>query len=204
MAKEKKITEDPIITDDGKITLSLEQLHAMIDERAAQNSKSSVPHSAVSSYDVRDPQKIESINVRQFDGMFVLGFKDHNTNKFRKTPKYTYYASVPERGLSKEPYLTLQLSNDGKNIVERDILTSEYMENRETYIAKVLEIKKEIITHDHGILGQGGQFAGQVDEKYQNTARPTHLMQSQELIQSFVVQLPDFEGTTEFKSDFLA
>lgn len=203
MPKEKKISEEPIIGEDGKITLSMEQLYAMIDERAAQNAKSVVPHNVVSSYNVRDPKKIESINVRQFDGMFVMGFKNHQKNIYKKVPQYTFYGIIPGKG-TKEPFLTLLLSNDGKNIVEKDVSTTDYMDNRDTYIAKVLEIKKEVITHNHGVLGQGGQFAGEVDEKYKNTVRPTHLMQSQETIQSFIVQLPGFDSTSEFKSDFLA
>ncbi len=80
----------------------------------------------------------------------------------------------------------------------------DYMNEREYYKAKVLDVKLKVITEDHGFLGSTGEYATAVDEKGLPIQRPTILAQTQREERVFTVELPGFEKPFSFISDFLA
>lgn len=189
------------------VTFTEEQL-AVINEmmnKVVSETKTSSPNSPISLYNLRDPKTIETVNVRRFEGKFVVGFANHQNDPFKKTPKYNYNGVDPVRKLPNEPYVTLLLSTDGETIDKRDVLLVDYLNERELFVAKVLDVKKKEVINDHGILGRvGGDYGIAVDSKGIPESRPTIAAQSKTIELSFVVQLPGFKTTTEFISDFLA
>ncbi len=190
------------------VTFTAEQLaviNQLMDQAVKNNSGASSPNNPISMYNIRDPKKIETVNVKRFGPKFVVGFKNLQNDPFKKIPKY-YKAGVdPIRKLTNEPYVVLLLSDNGVDIEEKEVLLVDYMNERENYVAKVLEVKEKETIHDHGILGQRSDNMGMaVDSKGLPEPRTTVLAQSKTTERSFVVQLPGFETTTEFISDFLA
>ncbi len=162
------------------------------------------PNDPISVYDMRDPKKIETVNVRRYDAKFVMGFENFQKDPMKAKPRYITLDVDPIRKLPNEPYLTLLLSADGKTIEKRKVMLVDYMAQRDVYVAKVLEVKEKEIIRDHGILGNRGSMGIAVDEKYNPEPRLTMKAQTKSVERSFVVQLPEFSGTTEFISDFLA
>ena len=195
------------------VTFSPEQIvliEKMLNERVKSitSSSSESPNNAISVYNLRDPKSIETVKVSRFDDgtevKWVLGFKDLQNDQYKKTPKYVRYGIDPIRKLHNEPYVTLLLSNDGKTIVEKEVLLIDYMQNRTQENIKVIECKVKETIHDHGVLGsRGGAFGVAIDEKGNTESRPTILAQSKSETRTFVVQLPGFKTTTEFITDFL-
>lgn len=167
-----------------------------------ENTSSNRPDS-VSMYNLRDPKSIETVNVRRIDGKFVIGFKDFQNDSFKKKPKYLNYKAVPERGLLREPFITLILS-DGKEEITKEILLVDYVDQREYYRAKVLNIKLKKIIEDHGVLGSSGEYARAIDDRGKFLERPSILAQTEREERVFLVELPDFKEPVEFISDFLA
>lgn len=161
------------------------------------------PNNPISVYNLRDPKKIETVKVSRFDAKWVVSFKNLQNDPYKKIPKYLRYGVDPIRKLNNEPYVTLNLSADGKTFEEKEVLLIDYMDNRDRVDIKVLECKVETKIHDHGILGAQNNYGIAVDEKGKPEARPTILAQSKSEIRTFVVQLPGFETTTEFSTDFL-
>ena len=142
------------------VVFSPEQMSA-IDEmfkNFQKDSKSSrSPNEAVSMYGLRDPKTISSVKVSRFDGHWVVGFKNQQTDPYKKTPKYYKIGIDPIRKLFNEPFVTLLLSDDGEKIEEKEVMLVTYLENRDTANLDVLEIKKTPHIYDHGILGSSGR-----------------------------------------------
>ena len=69
-----------------KVPFTAEQMdivRSMIEE-VKENSKSQSPNN-ISMYNLRDITAIETVNVKRYDGKFVLGFKNHqkDTGEFQ-------------------------------------------------------------------------------------------------------------------------
>lgn len=201
----------------AKVQFTDEQMaviNDMIKERL-NSSKSARPsgHSeGLSVYDARDPKKIESVNVRRFDGKFVIGFVDHSNGQSKK-PKYILTKSdgSPDNKRGGLPYITLILADgetDSKGKLkteEKEILLTEYMDERKnSYTAKLIDIieKEEVI--DTGFLGRNGTFAGEVDSENKPVTRSKIKAQYKMLTRVFIVELPGFVDPVELKEDFVA
>ena len=102
------------------VTFTEEQL-ALVQKMISDASSNAQANSnnPISPYNVRDIKKIETVNVRRFEGMYVLGFKNLQKDPFKKAPLYVEYGVDIARKLQNEPYVTLLLSNDGKEMVEK-------------------------------------------------------------------------------------
>lgn len=162
------------------------------------------PNSAISMYNLRDPKEIKTVKVNRFDGKWVIGFKDLQTDPYKKhIPKYLRYGIEPIRKLNNEPYVTLLLSNDGKEVVEKEVLLVDYVEYRDQVNVPVIKIEIKEKINDHGILGSSDGFAIAVDEKGKPENRPTILAQSKTVDRIFTVQLEGFDKPSVFITDFL-
>lgn len=201
-------TQDTPTAPMPNVTFTDEQLQVInaMMQKVVTETRTSNPNAPISMYNLRDPKKIETVNVKRFLGKFVMGFKNLQMDPFKKTPKYYRFGVDPIRKLANEPYVTLLLSDDGKvPYEEREVLLIDYMNERETFVAKVLEVKLKENIHDHGILGRiSGDMGLAVDAKGNPESRPTIAQQSKTIERTFVVQLPGFDVTSEFISDFLA
>lgn len=202
MAKEEKKDVVPpsqtVETSDPFTPSQIAIVQKMMDDLKAQFLNSpersqNNPNSPISMYGLRDPKTIETVKVSRFDAKWVLGFKNLQADPYKKLPKYLRYGVEPIRKLHNEPYVTLQLSTDGKNIEEKEVLLLDYMENREVQDIKVLDIKVESKINDHGLLGASGQFAVAVNDKGNPETRPTILAQSKSETRTFTVKLPMFD-----------
>lgn len=183
----------------------MEAINKMFAQHTASTLSSTSPNAPISMYNLRDPKKIETVNVKRMLGKFVMGFKNLQIDPFKKEPRYYRIGVDPIRKLANEPYVTLILSDDGKTFEEKEVLLVDYMNERENFVAKVLDVKLKETIHDHGILGRvSGDMGLAVDSKGQPEARPTIAQQSKTVERSFVVQLPGFDTQSEFISDFLA
>lgn len=201
MAKETK--EISVPTSD--VAFSKEQMEiiqSMLSEVRNNSTRGGVD--PISMYNQRDPKSIESVNVRRIDGMFVLGFKNFQKDSFKKKPQYLIYKADPTRGLFKEPFITLLLSSDGVDFVEKEMMLVDYMNEREYYKAPVKEVKLKKIIEDHGVLGSSGEYAVAINDKGIPEARQTILAQTEREERTFIVELPGFEKPVEFIADFLA
>lgn len=154
--------------------------------------------------DVRDPKKIEQVRIKRLDGKFVVGFKDYNTDPFRKTPRYTINKMHLERKLPNEPFITLILSTDGETFEEKELPHVDYMNYREDFPVDVIEVKKHQIIENKGLITQNPSMAYEVDNKGQmiNSGMIRQEVVREEI--SFIIQLPGFANPIEIKSDFLA
>ena len=193
MAETKKAT--------GFTPEQMEIIQGMLSEARSNNTKDT---SSISVYNSRDPKSIESVNVKRIEGKFVVGFKDLQNDSFKKIPKYLSYEAMPSRGLVKEPFITLILSDDGKEFEEKKMALVDYTDEREYYQAKCIEVKIKKIIEDHGILGSSGEYAGEVDAKGVPVTRQTVLAQTEREERVFVVELPSFAKPVEMISAFLA
>lgn len=196
------------------VTFSPEQI-ALIDKMFEERTKSMTQRpdkpNAISMYNIRDPKKIETVKVSRFDAKWVIGFKNLQNDPFKKMPKYLRYGVEPIRKLPNEPYVTLLLSNDGKEIIEKELLLVDYMEYRDQKDVPVVKCNIQEVINDHGVLGSSSQFAIAVNDKGNPEARPTILQQSKSEIRTFDVKLPTFDAQGEpdgefdytFSTDFL-
>lgn len=187
----------------SEVTFTQEQINIVnqLIEKAA--SKNTGGDDAISVYAQRDPKKVETVNVRRFDGKFVIGFKDVQNDPMKNTPKYVTYKFDPIRKKDKQPYIVLLLTNDGEEIEEREVILTDYMSSRDKYEAKVVEIKKDEKIKDHGMLG-GTSMARSIDEKGNVIPRVSVKAESKKVTREFVVELPGFSEPVTFKEDFLA
>jgi hypothetical protein len=198
----KKVGRPP---KDKEVTFTAEQLAAvneMIAKSMKQNNNPAVDN-GVSVYGQRDPKSIESVNVKRIFGKFVLGFKDVQNDPLKKTAQYISYQFDPIRKLNNQAYLTLLLSNDGKDIEEKEIIISDYYYNREYYQAKVVDIEVNKEIQDHGYLGNSA-MAREIDGKGNVIQRPKIKAESVKETRRFLVELPGFEKNVWFIEDFLA
>lgn len=212
MAKKNEIKnteeETPVNTHiSPDIKFSPEQLAAingMISEAVRSSAQTGNSSSAVSVYGQRDPKSIERVNVKRMFGKFVLGFKDMQNDPMKKVPKYLTYEFDPIRKLDAQPYITLLLSNDGKDIEERKVMLTDYYRDREKFEAKVVDIKVKKTIKDDGILGSRGSFAAEVDDKNNPITRSKIKAESVIETRTFMVELPGFSEPVEFIQDFFA
>ena len=198
---EAKETKAPVTFTPDQIEL----VNKMLEERIkGLNTKQDNPNSPVSLYNMRDPKEIKTVSVSRFDGKWVIGFKNLQTDTFKKhIPLYLRYGINVERKLNREPYVTLLLSTDGKKIEEKEVMLIDYMEYRDKVNVPVIKVNTKEVIHDHGILGRTGQFAVAIDDKGNPESRPTIMAQSKTVERTFEVQLEGFEDTTTFITDFL-
>lgn len=207
MAKKQVESQEPVVEEKvGAVTFSAEQLAAVnaLIEKAVRSSRQDDDsgNKAISVYGMRDPKTIETVNVRRFDGKFVIGFKNHQKDSFKKEPQYIVYKPDPIRKLNREPYITLILS-DGKETEEREVLLIDYYEQRrDSYQAKVVDIKVEKIIDDHGRLGTTPGMAKEVDASGKPIIRNTIKAESMREKRTFLVELPGFDKPVEFLDDF--
>jgi len=208
MAKEKKIEtekieEMPVVQPDIKFTPDqLSAINSMIS--AAVRSSAQTGNDPISVYGQRDPKSIERVNVKRMFGKFVVGFKNVQNDPMRKDPKYISYEFDPIRKLDHQPYITLFLSEDGKNIEEKKVLHTDYYCDREKFEAKVLDIKINKEIKDNGILGSRGSYAPEIDDKGNVITRTKVKAEYVEQKRIFFVELPGFDKPVEFIEDFLA
>lgn len=80
----------------------------------------------------------------------------------------------------------------------------DYMNEREKYQAKCVEVKVKKVIEDHGILGSSGEYAVAVDDKGQPMQRQQILAQTEHEEREFLVELPGFSAPVSFIGDFLA
>ena len=197
MAKEEKNkTSIPFNAEQMEI---INQMISQVKESSSRNGAD-----AVSVYNTRDPKSIESVNVRQINGKFVIGFKNLQQNKFKNTPLWLTYKDDKIRGLTREPFITLILSENGKDKEELEMMLVDYVTTRDTFKAKCINVEVKEIVEDHGVLGSTGEYAVSVDDKGLPTSRPSVLAQTKREERVFTVELPGFESPVEFISDFLA
>jgi hypothetical protein len=181
----------------------MEVIQSLIVE--ARNDSSNRRSDAISMYNMRDPKAIESVNVKRYNGMFVIGFKNHQSDPMKKAPKWLQYKADPTRGLFKEPYITLILQADGKTeIEEKEIMLIDYMNDREFFQAKCLEVKVKKDIKQYGYLGQSPDYAPEVDDKGVPVVRSKVLAEVETEIRVFMVELPGFDAPVEFIADVLA
>lgn len=182
-----------------------EQL-AIVNDLIAKTVRSSAieKDGGVSVYGQRDPKSIETVNVKRIFGKFVIGFKDVQSDPLKKVPKYIKYQFDPIRKLNDQPYITLMLTENGKDIEEKEVIISEYYNGRESYQAKVVDIKVEQKIEDHGYLGNSNSMAREIDGKGNILARTKVKAESVKETRRFFVELPGFSKPVEFLEDFLA
>ncbi len=182
-------------------TEQMEIIQAMIAEAKSENRRPD----AISMYNTRDPKAIESVNVKRMYGKFVMGFKDLQTDPMKKTHKWLTYKADTSRGLLKEPFVTLLLQeNENSEVEPKEVLLLDYMNDREFYKAKVVDIKLERPIKDYGYLGSNSEYAGEVDEKGNPVARTKVKAEVQTEERVFFVELEGFSKPQAFISDFLA
>ncbi len=195
----------PTETSKKKPSFSAEQMEviqALIAEARGENNR--VPD-AISMYNTRDPQAIETVNVKRMHGKYVMGFKNLQTDPMKKTPKWLTYKADPSRGLLKEPFVTLLLQQDEKSeMEEKEFLLLDYMNDREFYKAKVSKIDKKPSIKNYGYLGSNAEYAGEVDDKGKPIERPKVLAEVRTEERVFWVELEGFSKPQPFISDFLA
>lgn len=185
-------------------TFTAEQL-AVVNEMIAKSVRSSAINesSGVSVYGQRDPKSIESVNVKRMFGKFVIGFKDVQDDPLKKTPKYIKYQFDPIRKIHNQPYIVLLLSNNGKDIEEKEVIISDYYDLRENYQAKIIDIKVEKTIEDHGYLGNSN-MAREIDGKGNVVSNNKVKAESIKETRKFYVELPGFAEPVEFLQDFFA
>lgn len=198
------VINQTVISEPQKsVAFSPEQMELVQRMIAESNKRGS--GEALSVYGKRDPRKVESVKVSQFDGKFVLGFKNLQNNMYKSTPKYSIMKPGYEGKARVEPYVTLLLSNDGVNIEEKEVALVDFMDFREKMEFPITFMDKQEVIKDHGILGrQSIQFAGGIDDNGKPLTQTAIKAESKEVIMKFYVQLPGFEKPVEFIEDFLA
>jgi hypothetical protein len=195
---------------EDQVTFTEEQLQIVnkLIEKGVARSKEisgSTNSDGISVYGQRDPKSVDTVNVKRYDGKFVVGFKNLQKDPMKKdTPKYIRYDFDPVRKLNEQPFITLLLSDNGKDIEEKEVSLGDYYRNREYFQADVVEMKEEEVVQDHGILSSSGDMAREIDDKGQPVRRSNVKAQTRRIERRFVVDLPGFKDKVEFISDFLA
>ena len=189
------------------VTFSTEQLELVQKMIEASKGSSGNARTTISRYtDIRDPKKVEKVKVSRFDGKFVLGFKNLNTDPYRKDPKYSENKFDAHRKLDAQPFVTLLLSENGSDISEKEVSLIDYMNNRTQVECKVKNIETTEIIDDKGILGRQGTggYASAVDE-LGNPEKPIAIKAEVKRVERvFHVEIPGFSKPVEFIEAFLA
>lgn len=207
MAKEKKEEEIKESISASTVSFTPEQLDLVKKLIEASKGSSTGQRGAISRYsDVRDPKSIETAKVSRFDGKFVIGFKDLNTDPYRKAPKYCENKLDIARKLPDQPFVTLLLSNDGKEISEKEVSLVDYMNNREQMQCKVTGVHKKEIIEDKGLLGRQGSsgVAGAIDDSGRLLEPVAIKAEVKRVELTLDVEIPGFDKPVTFIEAFLA
>jgi len=178
---------------------SQEQLAAIaqIVQKSATKSNESV-----SVYDQRDNKAIETVNVKKFDGEYVIAYKDLNKDPASKKQKYTE-VELDIFTKKNTEYITLILS-DGKNEREMKVRLSDLMAERHNrYQAKVLNIEVKKIIDQHGLLGKTG-MANDIDGSGKVISGPAVKAESLREERVFIVEIPGFAAPVRLEEYVLA
>ena len=189
-----------------EVAFSPEQMEIIQKMLEQTRTDSNTRPDAISMYNLRDPKKIETVNIKRIDGKFVMGFKDWQKDSFKKKKQWLQYKLDASRGSapSREPFITLFLQeNEDDTIEEREMLLVDYITEgkRDQYRAKVLDIKLKEVIEDHGFLGGRGEYAGDIDDKGNPLPVQKILAQTKHEERVFFVELPGFSKPVEFSSD---
>jgi hypothetical protein len=156
----------------------------------------------------RNKKEIMSVPIYQFDGKFVIGFKDLNKNPYRKTAKYCELKLDIHRKLADQPFVTLLLSSDGEDIEEKEVSLIDYMGNREKVIIEKpnFEITTEEVIEDHGIVGKGGggTFAAEIDGSGRTVTPMLVKAETKLERRTYKINLPGFKKPVKLIEEFLA
>ncbi len=209
-AEEAVTSSAPVVSAENLPPLTAEQM-AWVQQMIEGSKRNSNDSNAFSVYGQRDPKKIETVNVKRFvanDGVvkFVVGFKNHQNDPFKKVPKYTTYEFDPVSKRDLQPYITLLLSDgttDSKGGLvqeEKHVRLLDYVDYRERYDAKVIRVEKREIIEDHGILGSSA-IAGEIDASGKPIHHSAVKQETKREEMVFFVELPGFEDPVEFIND---
>ncbi|MGV8130842.1 MAG: hypothetical protein ACP5N7_01950 [Candidatus Pacearchaeota archaeon] len=204
MAKKEQTGEE---IKAASVSFTPEQLDLVQKMIEASKTNGTSTRGAISRYtDVRDPKSIEQVNVSRFDGKFVIGFKDLNKDPYRKAPKYSENKLDISRKLADQPFVTLLLSNNGKDIEEKEVSLVDYMNNREKMPCKAVKVHKKEIIDDKGLLGRQGAsgMASAIDEN-NKLLEPLTVRAEVKRVELFIdVEIPGFSEPVSFIEAFLA
>lgn len=193
-------TIQPSTMTGQNVSFTPEQM-GFINEMIARNSKQQrSPNEAYSVYGQRDPQSIDTVNVKRFDGKFVIGFKNLQNDIYKKhIPKYVENDFDPISQLRSQPFITLILS-DGVEEVEKKVRLLDYYDNRDRFDAKVLKIERKTVIEDHGTLGSSS-LAVEIGADGKPVTRPSLKQETKHEVMVFHVELPGFDEPVLFNND---
>lgn len=205
MEKDTKTTKPVKNTN---VSFSPEQMDYIQNLIAQSKEPNNERGQAISMFsNIRNPKEIMSVPMYRFDGKWMIGYKNLNKDPYRKMPKYYELKFDLNRKLSDQPYVTLLLSEDGKEITEKEVLVLDYINNRtRVNIEKgnFSIIEKDLIS-DHGILGRSnGTFADDYSSPTQMATPVKIKMETKTIVRTFIINVPGFEQPVEMIGEFLA
>ncbi len=178
-----------------------------IIQQLVKQTQSRGTNQPVSVYGKRDPRDITTVRVSNWEGKFVVGFKDMNNNPWKSQPKYNVMKQDAVRGFAKpEPFVTLILSSNGTDFEELTLPLVDFMDQRMKIELPVVHVDKQEVIKDHGTLGRRtDEMAVETDGNNRPVAQTNIKMESKEVVMKIYVQIPGFAHPVEFiGSDFLA
>jgi len=156
----------------------------------------------------RDPKEIVTCPIYRFDGKFVIGFEDYNKDPYRKQPKYYDLKLDIHRKLADQPFVTLLLSNDGKEIEKKEVPVIDYVTKRIKVIIEKpnFTIENRTRIEGNGIIapGGGGTFAAEMASNGQFVQPALVKMETKHVDRTFIINLPGFDKPVEMIEAFLA
>lgn len=204
MEKAKEIKEVQEPQANTLTSFTPEQLE-VVQRLIAESKSNQKDNGPLSVYGARDPREITHVKVSMFEGKFVIGFKDFQTNPYSKDKKFYQEKSLPERGLNRQPFVTLLLTSDGEDVEELEVALIDYMNYRTRIELPVESIEKKEVIEDHGVLGKRGEgMAVGLDSEGKPLSQLTLKAESKKTIMKFYVKLPDTDKVIEFTEDLLA
>lgn len=204
--KDEKTGEDIVASTVGFTPEQMDLVTKMIEASKSTRNERGV----VSRYsDVRDPKSITKVKVSRFDGKFVLGFKDLNTDPYRKAPKYCENKLDLLRKLPDQPFVTLLLSaGEDDEITEKEVSLITYMDNRSKEECDVDHIEETTFIDDKGLLGRyaggPGVSVGAIDDMGKFTTPVQVKAEVKRVERVYFVKVPGFEKPVSFIEAFLA
>lgn len=192
------------------VGFSPEQMELVLQLIAqGKNSTNERTSQAISRFtDMRDPKELQTCPIYRFDGKFVIGFKDYNQDPYRKTPKYWDSKLDMNRKLADQPFCTLLLSNDGKDIEEKEVPLISYLDRRMKVKVEKKDFKVELreIIEEHGILGRpgGGTFASDFNDNGRAITPLQIKAETKRVERTFIITLPGFDEPVVMPEAFLA
>lgn len=186
------------------VSFTPEQL-AIVQQLIAESKATSKKDNRISVYGARDPREITHVKVSMFDGKFVIGFKDFQTNPYAKEKKLYQEKPLAERGLPKQPFVTLILSDQEGEVSEQEVALIDYMNYRSQIEFPIEKMEKREIIKDHGILGKvGANVAAGIDAEGKALSKLSLKAESKQLEMVFYVKLPGFDKPVQLTEDTLA